>query len=345
MDAISGLFHIHTRFSDGELSIPEVAALAKGKKVKIVSILDHACISGCVELFNELQGSDISVVMGYEHSIGDTDVAVLGIPTILPPWWSIGKLASEVHREGGKIVYLHPTRGNGHLDELAYFLAHDFVDGWEWKNNLDAMQLSPDQYDAPSFWGCDLHDKEEITKIPFGGMQLPSFLHHHLVTGDTMSTYFGYEPLPHEEFVFSFGRCNIRIAEGWVKCRIDFTIDWGWDNRLDGNGDCIEIAIARHHDSAFAEMATFSTGNDGFSRTNYLLDQTGLAMMPGTASCYSIKLHAFGRRRVDVEFALVRGRFAISIGSGKLMWPSSRRCSWPSPVWPPRNERDMAIVS
>jgi 3',5'-nucleoside bisphosphate phosphatase len=72
--------HIHTSFSDGTFSVPEIINIAFQKKLKAISITDHDCLDAYP--FAQQQGSQLGmeVIPGLELSseINGVDIHVLG---------------------------------------------------------------------------------------------------------------------------------------------------------------------------------------------------------------------------------------------------------------------------
>lgn len=58
--------HFHSTYSDGKVSVPELAAIIKLEKIKFCSLADHNSIDGIQELETSLDGSDIKVIAGVE---------------------------------------------------------------------------------------------------------------------------------------------------------------------------------------------------------------------------------------------------------------------------------------
>lgn len=74
-----GEFHIHTTYSDGVLTVPEILEYVKGKE-EYLSITDHDIIDGSIEAFELSKKYNIKCIIGVEVSSfyqGDT-VHILG---------------------------------------------------------------------------------------------------------------------------------------------------------------------------------------------------------------------------------------------------------------------------
>jgi len=79
--------HIHTKFSDGEHSIPEIIQMVKDANVKEFAITDHDTVSGAIslleskEILEDLKKNNITFIPGIEVSChyGDIKIHVLGL--------------------------------------------------------------------------------------------------------------------------------------------------------------------------------------------------------------------------------------------------------------------------
>ena len=58
--------HFHSTYSDGKLSVPELAAIIKHEKLKFCALVDHNSIDGIRELETCLDGSGVKVIAGIE---------------------------------------------------------------------------------------------------------------------------------------------------------------------------------------------------------------------------------------------------------------------------------------
>lgn len=58
--------HFHSTYSDGKLSVPELAAVIKRQKLNYCALVDHNCVDGIRELEKQLAGSGIIVIHGVE---------------------------------------------------------------------------------------------------------------------------------------------------------------------------------------------------------------------------------------------------------------------------------------
>ncbi len=70
--------HFHSTYSDGKLSIPELASIIRRKKLKFCSLADHNSIDGIRELETSLNGSGVKVIPSVELTAkyGDNEVHI-----------------------------------------------------------------------------------------------------------------------------------------------------------------------------------------------------------------------------------------------------------------------------
>jgi len=71
--------HFHSTYSDGKLSVPELAELIKARGLKYCALTDHDTVAGVIELQKCLEGTDIKVIPGVELTAldGDNEIHVL----------------------------------------------------------------------------------------------------------------------------------------------------------------------------------------------------------------------------------------------------------------------------
>ena len=58
--------HFHSTYSDGKLSVSELAKIIRSKKIKVCSLTDHNTVDGIREFEANLQGSGVRVIPGVE---------------------------------------------------------------------------------------------------------------------------------------------------------------------------------------------------------------------------------------------------------------------------------------
>ena len=91
--------HFHSTNSDGKLSVPELAAIIKHKKLKFCSLADHDSVDGIRELETSLDGSGVKVIASVELTAKHDDNEV----HILAYDFDIDE-AAEIVRERNELV-------------------------------------------------------------------------------------------------------------------------------------------------------------------------------------------------------------------------------------------------
>lgn len=91
--------HFHSTYSDGKLSVPELAAIIKLEKLKFCSLADHDSIDGIRELEASLDGSGVKVIASVELTAkyNDNEVHILAYDFDING-------AAEVVRERNELV-------------------------------------------------------------------------------------------------------------------------------------------------------------------------------------------------------------------------------------------------
>lgn len=71
--------HFHSNFSDGKLSVSEIADIIKASQIKVCSLTDHDSVAGIDELKSFLDGSGVLVIPGVELTakFGHNEIHVL----------------------------------------------------------------------------------------------------------------------------------------------------------------------------------------------------------------------------------------------------------------------------
>ncbi len=113
----NGVIHIHSTYSDGALSIPEIAASAAALKLDYMLMTDHNTLK---PKFDGLEGYHSSVLVGIGMEINDPadtnhylafDIDE-DFSELLPP----GEYVRRVKEQGGFGFIAHPDENRSHLD-------------------------------------------------------------------------------------------------------------------------------------------------------------------------------------------------------------------------------------
>ncbi|MFA4953932.1 MAG: PHP domain-containing protein [Patescibacteria group bacterium] len=111
-------FHFHSTYSDGKLSVPELAEMIKTEKLSLCALTDHNTVDGTRELGMCLNGSGITVVPGVELSVkyDENEVHILALDFDIDRAVEILKERNELVRdqkieEMKKAIELSRTEG------------------------------------------------------------------------------------------------------------------------------------------------------------------------------------------------------------------------------------------
>lgn len=169
-------FHIHSTFSDGELTVSEIVDLFGEKGFDVINISDHICDSEtlnrhdrmredphCVRpdafhsylehLWNEARRAweryHMLLIPGMEITNNTDGYHILAIDAkeYVEPGQEVQIIADEVHRQGGIVVAPHPHRGSvtGSGELMYLWDNHDrfrnVFDAWEVANRDDIFNV------------------------------------------------------------------------------------------------------------------------------------------------------------------------------------------------------------
>ena len=101
--------HIHTIYSDGTASVPEVLAhVAARPELRVIAITDHDTIAGALEAQRLARAFGVEVIVGEEVNTQEGHLLALYIETILPPGRPAAETIAAVHAQGGLCIAPHP---------------------------------------------------------------------------------------------------------------------------------------------------------------------------------------------------------------------------------------------
>lgn len=347
------LFHLHSTYSDGSLTVSEIAKFAINNKFDCIVILDHARLDGAVELSMNslLEEHNIQVLAAYEHSVGNTDLGIIGLEKVLPSHYDIKQICSEVKEQNGAVVYLHPFRNNNrHLKELKWAASMNLISAYECFNKRDGI-VEETRFDAKiiPIYGIDAHENEDLLNITVEMIRLNRQLYQKLITqskdiwdrvSNDRQIYFAgkklYSKYTGEIVVIADSRkIIVDIAKDcqipWPRY-INKGLDAPWDY------DCIEVAVSDGCGKALL-YTMYPVSHNGMEHRCFELTQNGIA-----PSSYYNKNLAIALESTALSITIPATIFefkymAISINKrGEL--PSYERIMWPKPVWPPRTNMD-----
>jgi hypothetical protein len=187
-----GVFHVHSDFSDGALSLEQIAALARTQQLDFVVCADHAPyldrgqIAGLVERCAALSGEGLLMAPGLEFELAGRHVVALGPGELLRELAAatVVREPQEVRRRGGFTIWAHPAVSFDWRLKRPMQLAYD---AWEiWNRRADGngpsqpllMALRKAQsrgQRTQAFAGTDFHRGEALAG-PFVALEMPAEL-------------------------------------------------------------------------------------------------------------------------------------------------------------------------
>jgi predicted metal-dependent phosphoesterase TrpH len=103
--------HMHSRYSDGLGTIPEILAfVSQQRELDVIAITDHDTIEGALrarELAWE-RGARYQVIVGEEVSTREGHLLTLFIEQRIPPGLSVERSIELAHEQGGIAIIAHP---------------------------------------------------------------------------------------------------------------------------------------------------------------------------------------------------------------------------------------------
>lgn len=86
---------MHTLFSDGKLSVPELLTKCREAKMRVVAITDHDTVNGVKEL-SSFQDGDMSVIAGVELSTYSESEPQIHLTGYFPKTTDFSSLQSQL---------------------------------------------------------------------------------------------------------------------------------------------------------------------------------------------------------------------------------------------------------
>jgi len=183
MSPIKGVFHVHSRFSDGDESLDRLVDLFQNSDMRFAAVSDHAealddsRMDEYVRLCQTLSSSSFLVIPGLEFALKGGTIHILGYGIRKRiRFSSMDALVDGIHDEGGIAVLAHPPVGSINLIGSI-------------KTKLDGIEVWNGRYDgtvapraesfqllrrirslnskAAAFCGVDLHQIGQMRKIVY----------------------------------------------------------------------------------------------------------------------------------------------------------------------------------
>jgi predicted metal-dependent phosphoesterase TrpH len=127
--------HLHSNYSDGKLSMPELAKLVKLSGLRYCSLTDHDTVAGTGELEKCLQGSDITAIPGVELTAlyGANEIHILAYDFDV-------QAINEILRERSDLVKIQK------IEEMAKLIDLFNQEGFKITANLTPVEKKPVGY-------------------------------------------------------------------------------------------------------------------------------------------------------------------------------------------------------
>jgi predicted metal-dependent phosphoesterase TrpH len=101
--------HLHTTYSDGTATVPELLAyVAAHTNLRVIAITDHDAIAGAWEAYRLAPEFGLEVVIGEEISTREGHLLALYIEEFIAPGRPVADTIAEVRAQGGLAVAAHP---------------------------------------------------------------------------------------------------------------------------------------------------------------------------------------------------------------------------------------------
>lgn len=165
-----GALHIHTNFSDGTGSYPEVIAAARAAGLHWIIVTDHDTLAG--QSFAGWHG-DLLVIVGYEITPARNHFLALNVDHVVSRMQPPQDFVDEVYRAGGFGIIAHP-------DER---VQNRFKDIYRWENwtidgprNREGRVTGLELWNVMSDWGEHLRSFHTLMNfmVPRLGLSGPT---------------------------------------------------------------------------------------------------------------------------------------------------------------------------
>jgi predicted metal-dependent phosphoesterase TrpH len=100
--------HVHSTYSDGTATVPDVLARAAAVGLDLIAITDHDTLRGALEARRLARDFGVDVIVGEEVSTRDGHLLALFIEQELPPHRPATETIAAVHAQGGLCIAAHP---------------------------------------------------------------------------------------------------------------------------------------------------------------------------------------------------------------------------------------------
>lgn len=163
--------HLHTTYSDGAATVPELLAAAADRDLQVVAITDHDTIAGALEARQLAPRYGVEVIVGEEVSTREGHLLALFLQEPLAPGRPLAETVAAARAQGALLIAPHPfgmlvgsigragllrrfsdPRWGGLVDAVESFNAGL----WSPRNNALAARYARD-HGLPEVGGSDSH--------------------------------------------------------------------------------------------------------------------------------------------------------------------------------------------
>jgi len=161
--------HVHTLFSDGRMTVPEIIEYGPRAGLDGLCITDHGTMAARHELQEGLQKNGLYVFVGMEYATADGDFLIFGPFQDLKPGMNALTLLDVVRKRGGAAIVAHPFREARPASE--YIVEHGHCGVIEGLNGRNAenenlrVESWRDKYPFVETAGSDAHTPRELGSV------------------------------------------------------------------------------------------------------------------------------------------------------------------------------------
>lgn len=178
-----GIMHVHSTYSDGELSLPQLVQFFKKHGFNFLCITDHHTdpsgphhLTGqqyeqLVQECHAVSSQEFVCIPGLEFAT-DQDLDILGIGlTEIIQKWDIQSLVPEIRKQGGIAILSHPSRNDfsfdmrsvsQRVDGAEIYNSHDFIHALDRKTYREWRYWRKQKRPFLTTVGFDFHQEADI---------------------------------------------------------------------------------------------------------------------------------------------------------------------------------------
>ncbi len=100
--------HLHTTYSDGTATVPELLAAVARADLQVIAVTDHDTIAGALEARRLAPRYGVEVIVGEEVSTREGHLLALFLEAPLPPGRPLAETAAAARAQGALLIAPHP---------------------------------------------------------------------------------------------------------------------------------------------------------------------------------------------------------------------------------------------